>query len=461
MLSEQKHHRIFWTTLFGDRSLAGTIQQLAPLIVLLVSILTFAGWVFGTQYMLRAPYQLSTLHPLTCLGLIFLGFSLRLGRQEKLNRTLARFSVFMSLGVAAMGLMSITGNQGDLSQKILTAICSIEGVRFLPSQASGLGLMLLGLISFLRQLRRSIVARQALLCLVSLLCLAPLLEAIYGASVSSSPPNTIGWPRSSLLMEIPVAILILLATLTLFIRLANRGALATLDANSASRTLAWRLLPASILVPIALGWMRLIAETWGWIPKQFGLLIHVLASIAVMLAIVWASVRALAHKTAFLEEIQHSSLDLEASYRELLNICDRPVFAYNSKGEITYLNPVARLVFGVAPPNDKDLYVHTLVGQEAWRQHFAPMLLGVHGSDKIQKVAVHNRCLITFWIDLQIVYLYRYKSNVEILVFVTQSVEMLLPAERFISKDPLVRRPSIPVPLQPEISNASFQSGIL
>jgi hypothetical protein len=452
-------HRLFWTVLFGDQSLASSVQKLAALSVLLVAIFTLAGWVFASWFMVQAPYGLSTLHPLTSLGLVLLGFSLRLGRQEKLNRSLARFSVFLSLGVAAIGLLTLVADHGDTGQALLKSILSIGDVKFLPSPASGISLMLLGLISFLRVIRRSVALSQALLGLVSFLCLAAILEAIYGASFNSGRSDSIHGPTSWWLMEIPAASLILLAAITMLIRLANRGALATLDANSASRTIARTLLPASILVPIALGWLRLIAEAYGWMPTRFGLLFHVLASIALMLAIVWRSIRDLTYKSALPEEVHNYTSDLESSYRELLNICDRPIFSYNNKGEITYSNAAAELFFEVQAPSEEKTLVQTMVGELAWNQHFAPMLLGLHGSHKVQTITIQNQFQFSFNISVQIVNLYRSKVNIEILVFVSRIVDSLTETDKLsiTSRTMDIDEMNSLISLQQKMSDSSLQ----
>lgn len=58
----------------------------------------------------------------------------------------------------------------------------------------------------------------------------------------------------------------------------------------AAGTVARRLVPAAVLVPFLLGWLRLVGEQSGWYDTSFGVSVYVVATVAILLWLVsWAA----------------------------------------------------------------------------------------------------------------------------------------------------------------------------
>jgi PAS domain-containing protein len=237
------------------------------------------------------------------------------------------------------------------------------------------------------------------------LSLTGLLGHLYGAKGAGT----------GLLMEPAAAALMLVSALTLLYLQSGRGPLAVVVADSTGGVIARRLLPASILVPIALGWLRMVAEKSGWLMPSLGLLVHVLASIAVMAVIVWRSATVLTRTSPQKQGSGEQSQYTETSYQKLLDVISQPVFAFNSDGEVTYLNPAARQLFSIGLGEEIGLRIQTLVGQRAWENIFAPQLLGIHEHSKLLGIPIRQEGLPDFRIDVQSVHLYRSPGVFELL----------------------------------------------
>ncbi len=120
----------------------------------------------------------------------------------------------------------------------------------------------------------------AAISLTSLLCGAYGAEAGYG-----------------LARYIPVALptaatFFVLSLGTLWAR-PGRGLVAVVTADDQGGVLARRLLPAAILVPAFLGWLRLVAEQRGLLSAQLGIAIMVMVSIFLLTALVVATCQSL------------------------------------------------------------------------------------------------------------------------------------------------------------------------
>lgn len=402
-----KSRSLWYKALCGGLTLGQMIPKLTALFVLLASLLTVGGWALFPEVM-RASAWTSGFHPLTATGLALVGFSLRLSRWESLNQRLNRMSVFLRLGIAGTGALAMTANTGLFGRDLVQRVWPTGVENFQPSAVAGFGLVLLGVTVLLKRTGRSLATSQTLLAVVALLGLTGLLGALYGASDAGS----------GLLMEPPAALLMLLAALALLSQQSHRGAFGAVVTDSTGRAIARRLLPASIVVPIALGWLRMVAENSGWISGPAGLLGHVLASIAIMAVIVWRSAAALARVSVHRQRAKQQWLDLEGSYRELLKLSDQPVFAYNSDGDVTFLNPAAERLFNTGPVEEGCMRMQTLVGTPAWQQAFAPLLLGASEMSRIQKIPIRRGNNIEFLIDVRVVHLYRAQGRFELLAVV-------------------------------------------
>ena len=155
-------------------------------------------------------------------------------------------------------------------------------------------------------------------------------------------------------------------SLSLLSASAYRGWTSVIVGDTDGSIMARRLLPASILVPVTLGWLRLLAKREGWMNDGIGLTLHVLLSVFAMAFIVWWNARMLVRAGLRWRQVAINNQDLESAYRELLKKSREVVFAFNSHGYLTFLNPAAEQMFGVPALPVIPLHVREVVGEAAW-----------------------------------------------------------------------------------------------
>jgi PAS domain S-box-containing protein len=88
-------------------------------------------------------------------------------------------------------------------------------------------------------------------------------------------------------MALNTAICFALLTAGFLCARPHRQPVATLLDNTVGGIVARRLLPAAFIVPLALGYLRLLGERHGWVSNEFGLSLLILSIIVVFNALVW------------------------------------------------------------------------------------------------------------------------------------------------------------------------------
>ena len=397
-----------WHSVFGPRlNIEHLLPKLAALFLVLAAMFTVAGWAYFPELMRSSHPWVAQFHPVTAIGLVFVGLSLRLSRWEGFNHRLSRFSVLLRLGISGAGALILATHRGWFNPGAAGASWPGDAPDNWPSEAAGCGLMLLGVTVFLKHARRHLTGSQIILGIVSLLSLTGLLADLYGANGAGS----------GLLMEPGPAFLMLLAASTLLYLQSSRGPLGEVVADSLGGAVARRLLPASILVPIGLGWLRMVGEAAGWLNPSFGLLIHVLASIAIMAAIVWHSATMVARTSVQGLRVNQQFLDVESSYQSLLHLIAQPVFAFNNNGDVTYINRTARTLFAVESGDEPGLTVAQLLGEHAWEHSLAPHLLGLAASS-LKAIPIQRGGHTPFHIEAEGIRIYRTHRQLEMLVII-------------------------------------------
>ncbi len=94
---------------------------------------------------------------------------------------------------------------------------------------------------------------------------------------------------SSASMPLMSAATLVLTSVSILAARPNQGVMAIVASNSAGGTMARRLLPACVLIPPILGWLRGMGEDAGWYDAQLGRALVVWSAIVVFTMLIWKS----------------------------------------------------------------------------------------------------------------------------------------------------------------------------
>ena len=140
-------------------------------------------------------------------------------------------------------------------------------------------------------------------------------------------------------VSLPGTLALALAVSGLAFARPDRGAIAFLSGDDPASRLARRLVPVAIVVPIALGGVRLAGEEADTFGAGVGLAIVTLGTMASLLAVIVLSVRGV--------RTQAARGDIgEGSLRAVAEASLEAIVSADRRGRITYFNPAAERMFG-------------------------------------------------------------------------------------------------------------------
>jgi PAS domain S-box-containing protein len=199
---------------------------------------------------------------------------------------------------------------------------------------SGLSLAFIGLSSRLARHIAQILALAA----ASLSVLALLGYSYQNLRLSIVP--------SSIPMALHSALLFLLLAIGILFASADRGLMAVLASNTAAGKVARRVLPAAVLTPAILGWLRVYGESHHWFAPLLGLPLLILANTLVFTALLWWEMAILRRGELRRAGIEKQLRANEARMRLIIDTAHDAFVAMDADGLIIDWNPQAEKMFG-------------------------------------------------------------------------------------------------------------------
>jgi PAS domain S-box-containing protein len=194
-----------------------------------------------------------------------------------------------------------------------TGVAGVAG-RMAPTAAGCLVLLGAALLLMRRDTRRSARITHVLALIVGLVSLVAIIGYVYDVG------PTFGLARYTTQMAIHTALAFLL--LSAAIQLSRPGhflvGLATSD--RAAGVLMRRLLPASVLLPVAVGWLRLVGQRAGFYDTELGLALYCTANLTIFATLVAWIAGAVEHqdqaRRAIDRKLQQAHHELETRVQE-------------------------------------------------------------------------------------------------------------------------------------------------
>jgi PAS domain S-box-containing protein len=217
-----------------------------------------------------------------------------------------------------------------------------------------------------------ILLSQIVSLLVTTMTVATLIANAYALFMPQALPDYLTMPAMT-------ALAILVLSLGMINSNANYALMAVVTSDSEGGAMARRLLPVSLLIPIVLGFLRLIGQNSGWFGPAVGLLLHVMITMLLLALFIcwnaWALDRAALKNRQFEQAVQ----DTRTAMLGILDHVNDAVFGHDLQGNLTFVNSAAERLFAISARDGKSSNIFALFGprsQAAARELLSKRLIG-------------------------------------------------------------------------------------
>jgi PAS domain S-box-containing protein len=326
-----------------------SVPKAAGAIAIIVGCLVLVGWTLDIDVLKRLLPGLVAMNPITAITFILAGISLLLLRDEDVDQRLRRIAQWCSSAVALIGLLKLIGvlfgweigTDHLLFPESLELETAVNGIPNQMAPNTALNFLLLGCAVLIldRQTRHGRWPAQYLILAVLTASLIPIIGYTFGVEYFYSiTPYT---P-----MALHTALTFVVLSVGLLCARPYRGLMSVVTSDSTGGTVARRLLPAIVLIPIVAGWLRLKGQQAGLYESEFGVVLMVLSSIIILAAVVWWTTRLLYRTDVERKQAEETLRKSEARNRAVVDTATDAIITMTTDGLIRSFNPGAEHIFG-------------------------------------------------------------------------------------------------------------------
>lgn len=270
------------------RSHATRHSLLAALGTAAIALMVLFGWAVDSEFCKRILPGVVAMNPVTALTFLLAAVSLWLSSRVR-RATRGPLSWGIRVGaviIALIGAIKLAevfgGLEIGIDRWLFTAKLAMGSAvpnRMAPNTA--FNFLMLGCAFLFLQARKSGVAAWA--CIFALVSGFEALLAVIGYTYRIQSLYGVG---SFIPMAPHTAVVFLLVAYGIMARQAERGFLGIITGRNAGGAMARRLLPAAVLVPAVLGWLRLEGQRRGFYDAEFGVALYTVTNMVVFASII-------------------------------------------------------------------------------------------------------------------------------------------------------------------------------
>jgi PAS domain S-box-containing protein len=311
-------------------------SQVIALLVATLGLVVLCGWAFHVPVLTYIRPEFQSMKVNTALSFLCLGAGLWLARSDKWQRrrflgllvvgiaglTLAEYAFHVSLGIDQLFFPdtrtpSAFANPGRMA--VATATC----------------FLLLGLAVTLLGSKKAVTLQRSLVAACFILSLVAVCGYLYGvySLYSITAYSTVAVHTAAGMMA---------ACMAYFLSQPDQGIVSIAASETNSGLLLRTVVPAIIVVPIVIGWLRLAGQRAGLYDTSFGVALQVIGSIVCLTALTLVVARSMNRL-----EREHSRAEqAQLRWTALIESTDDAIAALDMNGTITNWNKGAECLFG-------------------------------------------------------------------------------------------------------------------
>jgi hypothetical protein len=262
-------------------------SRVAGAIAVLVAGLVLVGWQLDLEALKRILPGLVAMNPATAIAFILCGASLWLLAAGQPGRTMRRVARALAGTAVLIGLLKLCATAANwdagVDKLFFSTKLDIDLIypnRMAPTTAFNFVLIGLALMLVDVETKNRLRPAQWLALVVALIALVAVVGYLYGVR------NFTGF-AAYIPMALNTAAAFLMLAAGLFLARPDRGLMAIVTGDTLGSVLVRRLLPAIILIPALLGWLRLAGQQAGLYPTEVGVALTVMGNIIFFVVLFW------------------------------------------------------------------------------------------------------------------------------------------------------------------------------
>ncbi len=308
-----------------------------------IGVLVLAGWLLGARPLMQVlPGQVAMVAN-TAVGFILAGLALlwQAGAATRSGPLVPRFAA------AACGLLGIvelaeylSGPGAGIDELLFRDRAGLTGV--FPGRMAvptAIAFVAIGASLLLATSRRARRGADALALIPGLLALVSLACYAYGV-------HGLAWIGVYKPMAIHTAVGFFVLSLGVLISSPDRGLARLVTSNTVGGTVARRLLPVAVGVPLVLGWLHLAGERAGLYGAELGTALTAASNAVVLIAIFWGVAAALMRTDRERQRAEEALEGSERRYRDLAAFAPVGIFRSTRGGRFVSANAAFAKLLG-------------------------------------------------------------------------------------------------------------------
>jgi PAS domain S-box-containing protein len=321
-----------------------------------IGLLVLAGWTWNIDFFKRPVPHLTAMNPLTALNFLFAAVSFLLLAPKQSSALLlpgaaekSRVGNVLAALVLLIGLLRMAGPLPGLHQPVDELLFKhrllLDMADNLPNQMtiqsafcfvlSGLSLLMLDRLTKMRHSPSQYIA-----VLIAVLSLFSLIGYLYRVQAFHGSFTYIP-------MSVHTSACFLLLAIAILFAQAGEGIMKEIIGDNIGGVVGRSLFPFVVLLPILLGYLRLMAYWRGLITTEFGVAILVSSIILTFSVILWFNIRLLNRRDQLKYQAERKLLESEERFRLLVgSVKDYAIIMLDPSGNIISWNEGAARIKG-------------------------------------------------------------------------------------------------------------------
>lgn len=325
-------------------------SEVSSILIIIIGVLFLIGWAFDIAVLKSPGPDFSTIKSNVALCFVFIGLSLWLLQTKRLNQRNQRIARILAVIVALIGFLTITeylfninlGIDQILFQEAPGALNTSSPNRMAFNAAINILLTGIALLIFDSETKKGQRPAQYLIIAMGFISLLSITGYLYQASELYQIANYTG-------IAIYVASTFILIVFSALFARPDNGIMEILTSNRISGVFGRIMIPAIIIIPLVLGWLRLLGEQMGLYNSDFRAAISTVSTIVILAILVWLSILSMDKVDIRRLMTEENLKKSERSLIEAQRIAHFGSWDWNIEKEELYWSDEIYRIFGLKP----------------------------------------------------------------------------------------------------------------